>query len=684
MNVDLRGRVKNTKLVPSNCLLPLFEAVVNSIHAIEEAGGGGQIDITLKREESQGALRAPESLVASPVTGFTVEDTGCGFDEHNYKAFLTSDSTNKAAKGGKGIGRLLWLKAFDRAAVESTYTEGGKQWRRRFSFKLSETGVDGLSLEEVKDQENKTTVRLHGFRKPFSDKCPRAAEGIARRLIEHCLEYFVLSTCPAIRLHDPANSDVIDVNELFSSQIRKGATAGQFSVKDREFRITHLMIAPGQDVHHRLHFCAHNRAVIEESLVAKVPNLQGTLRETDADRPFVYAGYVSGAYLDETVSPERTSFDVPTDGMLDLPGEVSWQQLMESAVGQATGFLAPYTDPIRVAKHERIRKFVQDRAPQYRPLLKHKTAAVELIPPNVSDERLDIELYKIEQSYDAELRQRYHTILASNGNGTAGSNGAGAQEKGAKEHADFERELERFLEEWNEAGVSKLARHVLHRKATLAFLESRLQLKDDGRYPLENAVHQIVFPLKRSSDDVRAEQMNLWILDEKLAYHYYLASDMRFDQMAEAVEIESAKRPDIAIFNAASAFVDAGPPFASIVLIEFKRPARDDYTDDDNPISQLYEYVRDIKAGETKDRHGRPISVASHTPFYGYIVCDITRRLQTQAENAQLTRTPDSNGFFGYNPNLGIYVEIISFDKLIDNAKKRNAVLFDKLGVLDI
>ncbi len=675
MNVDLRGRVKNTKLTPSNCLLPLFEAVVNSIHSIEESARPGGIDVTMLREQGQGALRDPDAIITEPLIGFSVEDTGSGFNQRNYDAFLTSDCTNKAAKGGKGIGRFLWLKAFDCAEVESTYTQGGRHWLRRFSFKLTEAGVERSSLDEVNETGDKTTVRLLGFRKVFAEKCPRTAEGIAKRLIEHCLEYFVLASCPAIRLHDPANSETIDVNDFFSSQIRQLATAASFQVKDREFRITHLMIAPGPDAHHRLHFCAHNRAVIDESLAVKIPNLQGVLREPKDERPFVYAGYVSGTYLDETVSPERTSFDVPTDGMLDFAGDVSWQQLLDGAVGEATTFLAPYTDPIRIAKHERIRKYVQDRAPQYRPLLKHKTAAVEMIPPNITDDRLDVELYKIDQAYDAELRQRYHTMLSGNGGGTA---------TGVRDHADFERELEHFLEEWNEAGLSKLARHVIHRKATLGFLESRLQLKDDGKYPLESAVHQIVFPLKRSSDDVRADQMNLWILDEKLAYHYYLASDMRFDQMPEALDVGSAKRPDIAIFKAASAFVDAGPPFASIVLIEFKRPARDDYTDDDNPISQLYDYVRDIKAGKTKDRHGRPILVAPQTPFYAYIVCDMTRRLQTQAENGQLTRTPDGNGFFGYNTNVGIYVEIVSFDKLIDNAKKRNAVLFDKLGVLDI
>ena len=36
MDSNLRGRLRNTSLPKSNALLPLYEAVVNSIHAIDE------------------------------------------------------------------------------------------------------------------------------------------------------------------------------------------------------------------------------------------------------------------------------------------------------------------------------------------------------------------------------------------------------------------------------------------------------------------------------------------------------------------------------------------------------------------------------------------------------------------------------------------------------------------------
>jgi hypothetical protein len=37
IGIDLKGRVNRLKLAERNMLLPVFEAVVNSIHAIEDA-----------------------------------------------------------------------------------------------------------------------------------------------------------------------------------------------------------------------------------------------------------------------------------------------------------------------------------------------------------------------------------------------------------------------------------------------------------------------------------------------------------------------------------------------------------------------------------------------------------------------------------------------------------------------
>lgn len=189
--------------------------------------------------------------------------------------------------------------------------------------------------------------------------------------------------------------------------------------------------------------------------------------------------------------------------------------------------------------------------------------------------------------------------------------------------------------------------------------------------------------LKKTSEDVRIENMNLWIIDEKLAYHYFLASDKPLNQIGATIEVASEDRPDLVIFNRPFAFADSGPPFSAIVIIEFKRPARNDYSDKEekNPILQVYDYIGLLKEGKAKDRRGVPITVPEHLPIYAYIVCDLTPTLQKQARDYQLKKTPDSLGYFGYHTEYGAYIEIISFDKLLDDAKKRNKILFDKMGL---
>jgi hypothetical protein len=51
------------------------------------------------------------------------------------------------------------------------------------------------------------------------------------------------------------------------------------------------------------------------------------------------------------------------------------------------------------------------------------------------------------------------------------------------------------------------------------------------------------------------------------------------------------------------------------------------------------------------------------------------------ARLASLTESPDRAGYFGYNQNYSAYVEVISFNKLVSDAEKRNRVFFEKLNV---
>jgi nitrogen fixation/metabolism regulation signal transduction histidine kinase len=92
-------------------LQPLFEAVSNAMHAVEDHFGAaaaveqGRIDVTITDAKD------PQKLA------IVIQDNGVGLDNRRYEAFATTDTDFKIVRGGKGVGRLLWLDAFQKIRV---------------------------------------------------------------------------------------------------------------------------------------------------------------------------------------------------------------------------------------------------------------------------------------------------------------------------------------------------------------------------------------------------------------------------------------------------------------------------------------------------------------------------------------------------------------------------------------
>ncbi len=141
MKIDVAGRVRNVPLPTSRPLNPLFEAVVNSIQAIEDARrGDGKVSIKLVRDLSPTLLELDKG--SRDIVSFEITDNGVGFNDDNFAAFQTSDTTYKADRGGKGIGRFVWLVAFDSVSIQSTFKAGDYWKTRSFNFVASGDGID--------------------------------------------------------------------------------------------------------------------------------------------------------------------------------------------------------------------------------------------------------------------------------------------------------------------------------------------------------------------------------------------------------------------------------------------------------------------------------------------------------------------------------------------------------------
>ncbi|MCD7933593.1 MAG: hypothetical protein LUH15_20870 [Tannerellaceae bacterium] len=172
-----------------------------------------------------------------------------------------------------------------------------------------------------------------------------------------------------------------------------------------------------------------------------------------------------------------------------------------------------------------------------------------------------------------------------------------------KDFEEYQGTYDDYIEKVIDVGNTSLAKYILHRKTVIDILKKYLKPNEYGKFALENTLHKLIFPLKSTSDDLNYEDHNLWLIDERLSYHTYIASDKPFTQMdKEIIESDSEDRPDIVVFNDyfnnRFALSETNTnPFNSVVIIEFKRPMRNGYPEDeDNPVEQVLRYISEIKA----------------------------------------------------------------------------------------
>ena len=70
------------------------------------------------------------------------------------------------------------------------------------------------------------------------------------------------------------------------------------------------------------------------------------------------------------------------------------------------------------------------------------------------------------------------------------------------------------------------------------------------------------------------------------------------------------------------------------------------------------------------------------TAFHCYVVADITRTLENSIIG-RFTPTPDGEGYFGYSSTPPAFIEVIPYGKILRDAKTRNYIFFQKLGITE-
>ncbi|MEM6617369.1 MAG: hypothetical protein AAF619_12640 [Pseudomonadota bacterium] len=353
LNSDIVGQVARLPLKPSesNALLPLFEAISNSLHAINERFGDdglaehGRIDIEVLRTELDDE--------STPVAGFIVRDNGIGLNAENFKSFCTPFSQHKIKKGGKGVGRLGWLKVFENITVTSAFQNGGALERMAFDFVLRESNqVDTREPSGSPPKAPGTVVHLCDFADSYGSKCPVKTDTIIQRIIAHFLPVFAGDKSPRMLLQD---GGVTNLQKEFKAKINQSVEQLiEVEIEDEKqpIIVRHMKcdksIRPRGSVNNWMCFCANDRGVREYGIDEQIG-----LKTLDGEQ--IYVGTVTGDYLDSHVNPQRTDFIFdPEEGRL----------IRRQVASSVKDFLSDYVEAALAQKKSMTTDIIK-KHPQY-------------------------------------------------------------------------------------------------------------------------------------------------------------------------------------------------------------------------------------------------------------------------------------------------------------------------------
>jgi Histidine kinase-, DNA gyrase B-, and HSP90-like ATPase len=646
---------------------PIVEVVINAIQAIKASSNPrGKITIRVHRSD-----QVEMDGTRSEVRSFDIEDNGIGFTQENRESFDTLYSDFKTAEGGKGFGRFVCLKYFESVQVDSVYADGKTLKQRQFSMGK---GTDIITNEKVSDtsrSQTGTTVHLKELRDGRS--IDKKLGTIARNLAERLLPNFLAkdSVCPEIVLIEGDGSESIRLNDWFSNELSSvikevAVDRGQFSLQsvsgEETFIIRVFKLYFPENRRSRISLVAHRREVSGSPLHNYVPEFVDDFYDKDVDgsliraRNYIVKSYVFSPYLDRHVSLERGGFEFQMEN--DLQNRISQTDIERQAAAIAKEAVGVDIRVRQEKKRERVQAYVDDEAPWHKTIL--EKIDLSGMPFNPSNEEIEARLQKEKFTQETHIKREVSKILSG---GTL---------------EGLEKSVSDIVDTISGTSQNDLIHYIALRRNVLDLFGKSLEADEKGAYSSEGFVHDIIFPRKGDMLKTPFANHNLWIIDERLNFTTYASSDL-------PLFTGNSERPDLIAYDRRILFRGDNEPSNPITIFEFKKPQRDDFVNPsstEDPVQQIVRYVNDIKDGKFKTPEGRKMLVADNTPFYGFVVCDLTPKVERWLEREKNFKPmPDRLGWFSWLENINLYIEVLSWDKVLKDAKMRNQIFFHKLGI---
>lgn len=292
-------------------------------------------------------------------------------------------------------------------------------------------------------------------------------------------------------------------------------------------------------------------------------------------RNYSVKAYVIGDFLDKNVTVERDGFTISKDEG-ELLSSVSEKYIEREAAYVVKNKFFEEMSRRFEEKRQRVENYVTHKAPWNRTLM--SDIDLESMAMGISEQEMEMRFQKAKFEREQQIWIEIKEIESR-------------QEEETDE--DFDNQVSELVGKISNSSKNDLVHYVCTRKKVIDLFDILRKRKDDGTTSLERDIHNLIYPMGRNSLNIEYEDHNLWLLDERLVFSTFSASDQsNFKDDNDA--------PDLAIFFDNKSMYRHGDNIATspICIVEFKRPKRTQYKEGENPILQACHYARKILDGK--------------------------------------------------------------------------------------
>lgn len=642
MKFDVIGRINNMRLPDGKTavLYSVYEAVSNAIHAINDRFGE---DKAAERGKVDVDIRVDDAL---EIDAISISDNGIGFTDDNLDSFETSDSRFKYQRGGKGVGRFIWIKMFETIKVDSIVARSGVHERVRFNFAPEQDqSIANKHVAPAPDQDIGTVITLSDMRPDQRGRIKPTS--YLKDLALHFFPQYISGTLPHVTI--TYRGDVSSLNAFIKDQVdepEERVLQVDFGEGPVEVKVNHLFVNASISTGLRNSYLltAHGRLVGDPVSIER----KYALKELPDGK--AYVAVISSAFLDERVDQERLDFKLTAEQ----------REILQEAILSATeAFLQEHIAKMRSRQKKTVEGLISEH-PQLQTQFENIDDYVAQLGPGMDDEQIAQNLFVLLYRDERDLKKRIDSL-----------------DQLASLEEDSRKSAEEVLGEISNQAKHRLAELVVKRHQLLQLANILLKIKDDEKrsYHYERVIHELICPMREMYRSGDYENHNLWMLDDSLAAYQLFASDKPISSLTD--DSNSTKEPDVIFFNPLG-FRREGTN-DPVVIVEFKRPG--DVLPSKDPVNQVLDYIEELQNSRITDVDGTVVAdIGAATPFECIIVCELTGQARSLFEKSLAQNsTPDNEGYYGWSNRHHAHIRVISFLKMLRDAENRNKAFFDQL-----